>query len=84
MPNIGVLVPQGTIGTSGTWTIAGDTMPYLLNGVVTIAAGQTLTVEPGAVVKAVHDVVGIQALGVLKAEGTSAKPITFTIDYITL
>jgi hypothetical protein len=75
---IGVLVPQGTIGTSGTWTIAGDTMPYLLNGVITIAAGQTLTVEPGAMVKAVHEVVGIQALGVLKAEGTSAKPITFT------
>ena len=76
--HIGVLVPQGTIGASGAWTIAGDTVPYLLNGVVTIAAGQTLTVEPGAVVKAVHDVVGIQALGVLKAEGTSAKPITFT------
>jgi len=76
--SVGVSVPQGTISTSGRWTVAGESMPYLLGGYLTIAAGQTLIIDPGVTVKATHDVVGIQALGVLTANGTPEAPITFT------
>lgn len=38
--------PGGDV--SGTWTVSG--LPYLINGDITVPAGQTLTIEPGVVV----------------------------------
>lgn len=38
-----------TYTSNTTWTLANS--PYVLNGDVTVAAGVTLTVEPGVIVK---------------------------------
>ena len=36
-------IPGGAV--SGTWTLSGS--PYLIDGDITVLAGQTLTIEPG-------------------------------------
>lgn len=40
---------SGNISQNTSWTIAGS--PYVINGVVTVLQGDTLTIEPGVVVK---------------------------------
>ena len=58
------------------YTLKAD-LPYLSASKVSVAAGQTLTIEPGVVIK--NDKSGIWEInGTLLAEGTPAKPIVFT------
>jgi len=73
----GIAVPGGTIATSGTWDMPGANFPYLLNGWVTVAAANTLTIDPGVTVKA-QGIMGLWVDGTLSAVGTSILPITFT------
>ena len=73
----GIAVPGGTIATSGTWDLPGASFPYLLNGWVTVAATNTLTIDPGVTVKA-QGILGLWVDGALSAVGTSILPITFT------
>jgi len=45
----GTVHAQGEVGTSETWTCVGS--PHLVQGVVTVANGATLTIEPGSEVR---------------------------------
>jgi hypothetical protein len=72
-------LPQGTHiwggNVSGTWYLAGS--PYIVMGYLKIPDGETLTIEPGVVVKFnTTDRFDIQ--GCLHAEGTEELPILFT------
>ena len=68
-------VAAGTLAGNNTWTAAGG--PYFVNADVTIPAGSSLTIQPGATV-----FLGYQARlivnGKLTAEGTDYKHIRFT------
>ncbi|MFH1168123.1 MAG: hypothetical protein V1852_29250, partial [Pseudomonadota bacterium] len=66
---------SGSISSSTTWTLAGS--PYILTGDITINAGVTLTIEPGAVVR-LGDNMSLWVNGTLNAVGTSSSYITFT------
>jgi RHS repeat-associated protein len=67
---------SGTISTDTTWTVANN--PYVLTGNVTVAAGVTLTVEPGVVVKFNSQFRTLTVNGTLKAVGTAGSRIVFT------
>src|SRR2546426_540975 len=72
---------RGVYTTDVTWGVA-DTV-YIATGAVTIRAPWTLTIVPGTTVKfdpGVHLFVD----GQLKADGTSAKPITFAANTSSL
>src|SRR2546428_81364 len=72
---------RGVYTTDVTWGVA-DTF-YIATGAVTIRAPWTLTIVPGTTVKfdpGVHLFVD----GQLKADGTSAKPITFAANTSSL
>jgi len=64
-----------TYTSNTTWTLANS--PYVLNGDVTVAAGVTLTVEPGVIVK-MNGLRTLRVNGTLAASGTSGSHITFT------
>ena len=60
---------------SGTWTLAGS--PYEATCDLTIPSGQTLTIEPGVVVRFTgHYKFWVE--GTLLAEGTESDSIIFT------
>ncbi|WP_460627337.1 IPT/TIG domain-containing protein [Intrasporangium mesophilum] len=65
----------GSITTSTTWSpdCAGA---YVLDETVAVAAGATLTLTPGTVVKSYQT--GLTVNGALNAAGTSGSPVTFT------
>lgn len=65
---------SGTIAADQTWCAADS--PHVLTGLVTVAAGTTLTIEAGSTVKPGT----LTVLGHLAAVGTAASPITFTSD----
>ncbi|MFH0728892.1 MAG: RHS repeat-associated core domain-containing protein [Pseudomonadota bacterium] len=68
-------VDGGAITANLTWLAAGS--PVNLTGDITIAAGVTLTIEPGTVVR-LGDNISLWVNGTLNAVGTSSSPITFT------
>ena len=78
----GILKPELPAGTlvwdqdvSGTWTLAGS--PYIVMGYIKIPDGETLTIQPGVVVK-FNSTERFDIQGCLHAEGTEELPIFFT------
>lgn len=70
----GVLLDAGEVTTNMTWD--NPDIVYFLFGDVTVAAGATLTIEPGQIVKIFG--YGLIVHGTLHAVGTSSAPIIFT------
>ena len=70
----GIVVYGGTLPASTTWT---KDYPYLVTGTVTVAAGATLTIEPGAIVKFAR-YTSIQVNGTLIADGNDSSANGFT------
>jgi parallel beta-helix repeat protein len=66
----------GNVGASTTWTAAAS--PFCVGSAVEIAAGATLTVEPGVTVYFTAPAAGLTAKGSLVAAGAADKPITLT------
>lgn len=75
----GVTNAPATISGSVVWT--SDRL-YLVNGDIGIAAGSTLTIQPGTVVK-IKPTANIIVQGKLIADGTAERPITFTAQDAT-
>ena len=71
-------IPAGNV--SGTWTTSGS--PYLIEGEISITAGQTLTIEPGVLVE-FQDHYKLNVQGNIQAVGTQNDSICFTIDDTT-
>ena len=59
---------------SGTWTLAGS--PYIVQTVINVPAGQSLTIQPGVNVK-FQPATKLTIDGELVASGTSGQPIVF-------
>ena len=66
---------SGTIAVDTTWSAANS--PYVVAGNLTVAAGATLTLEPGVVVE-LGAGVNFTVDGRLLAEGNETDPIRFT------
>ncbi|MBI2415287.1 MAG: M4 family metallopeptidase, partial [Candidatus Kerfeldbacteria bacterium] len=65
----------GTINTT-TWVQSHS--PYVISGSVSVANGNTLTIEPGTTVKFLNTTSTLTVSGTLDARGTSDQPIIFT------
>ncbi len=65
----------GALAGDTSWTVAGS--PYIVTQDVSVAAGLTLTIEPGADVQ-LYSTASIIVYGQLLAEGNAANPITFS------
>ena len=70
----------GAITSDQSWCLVDS--PHLITADTTIAAGVTVTVEPGVTVKAANNV-ALYVQGTLEAMGASELPITFTSDLDT-
>ncbi|MBN2391606.1 MAG: hypothetical protein JXR84_12850 [Anaerolineae bacterium] len=73
---------SGTISSNETWTA--DNV-YVINGDLTIAAGVTLTIEAGTVVKFqyqsfVYSMRRMVVNGTLDLQGTTVNPVVFTSE----
>lgn len=67
---------SGHLATSTTWS-AGNI--YVLEDIVTVPLGTTLTIEPGAIIKGRHGGAGkLEIFGTLYAQGSEEAPIYFT------
>ncbi|PHR93446.1 MAG: hypothetical protein COA78_32950 [Blastopirellula sp.] len=66
---------SGAIIVDTVWT---NDEVQVLTGDVTVAAGVTLTINPGTVVKALTTATDLKVNGTLLADGTAAAPIIFT------
>ena len=79
-------VTPGILDENRTWTL--DDSPYILRGDLRVRGGSVLTIEPGVQVKFAQSDITPDSLGAtmseliiqggLLAQGTTAKPITFT------
>lgn len=75
----GFYTPAGNIADDTTWFKARS--PYFIPAPITVAAGATLTIEPGVVVKFANGMPyggKMDVYGVLSAQGSAAEPIVFT------
>src|SRR5262249_45093352 len=72
--SIGPTLVAGSLAGNITWGLAGT--PYRLTGNVQVAAGATLTIDPGVVVEADNNW-SLEVAGTIRAIGTAAQPITF-------
>jgi len=76
-----IIVSSTQVSQSSTWDLSGS--PYILesdsNSSPTIESGATLTIEPSVIIEGIsQDYPSLVIEGILKAEGTSNSPITFT------
>jgi YD repeat-containing protein len=67
-----VIILSGTVAHPETWN--SGTAPVTIEGSVTVAAGQTLTITKGVLLRTPN----MMVKGTLKAEGTAEEPIVFT------
>ncbi|MBP1684155.1 MAG: repeat-associated core domain protein [Deltaproteobacteria bacterium] len=67
----------GTITSNAVWDNTGS-LPLVIDGGLTVAAGATLTVTPGTVVKFASQSDVLVVSGTLIAAGSDAAPIAFT------
>jgi RHS repeat-associated protein len=70
----GVSIDDGTITTDTTWD--NPDIVYELRQNLTVAAGVTLTIGPGQIIKAATDEFAVD--GTLHATGTADQPVVFT------
>ena len=68
----------GTVAHSSTWNASGSGTPLWLGENMQLAAGVTLTVNPGVLIKSSSTYTQFIVKGTLKAEGTAEKPVVFT------
>jgi len=66
------IVPVGPV--DGTWEV--ESSPYIVQGKVSVADGNSLTIEPGVVIQFETD--GLSVYGTLTADGDVNNPIIFT------
>ena len=69
-------VNAGTITSDQTWSPEGGT--FLVDGLVTIASGATLTIKAGTIVKFDGSSSGITVSGTLEVGGTASQPVVLS------
>jgi hypothetical protein len=79
LPDLALTVVNADIATNTTWTAD---KKYRLSGFIHVAAGATLTIQPGTIIEGDFNVLG-SSLFVLRgarivANGTATQPIVFT------
>lgn len=69
-------VNNAVIGTNTVWT---KTLPYIINGTLTVKNGSTLTIQPGTKIY-FHKDANLNVEGNLTVNGTVSEPVMFCSD----